>query len=191
MDKILQNKENATVHKGNGVSTYNKMFIKVPIEWLVANFYADYYGLITLAPKHWITSGTPGVDAAMILHNEMSLLIFPHNWCLWGVFVLPCQKNPHSTSVGKIYQKRHTILNKLKNVVVTSFPRMKKHKGALWIHQFFSGQVFMQEVDITKEFAVKERFNLLHSNDWSVFLNNSGTNNYGTVLHYTGDKLEE
>ena len=57
MDAIRQEKDGAKVNKGNQVSTVNKKFIEVFIERLAAAFCFDYYGHVTLTPKHWITTG--------------------------------------------------------------------------------------------------------------------------------------
>ena len=72
MDAIRQEKDGAKVNKGNQVSTVNKKFIEVFIERLVAAsaFCFDYYGPVTLAPKHWITNGRslPASTQCILLH---------------------------------------------------------------------------------------------------------------------------
>ena len=191
MDSIRGEKGGGKVNKGNEVSTVNKKFIEVFIEGLATAFLFDYYGPVTLAPKHWVTNGTPPDVSQMILHNQNVLIDFCFIIDAWGAsYFFPGHKNPCSTSIGQIYQKRHTIVNKMKNRMVSSYSEMKQNKGALWVHQFFICQAFMEEAEITKCLKLYEEFNLLDTNDSGHFVEESGLNEYGTVLRWVGKEVE-
>ena len=70
----------------------------------------------------------------------------------------------------------------MKTRMVSSYSEMKQNKGALWVHQFFICQAFMEEAEITKDLELYEEFNLLDTNDWCHFIEESGLNEYGSVL---------
>ena len=55
---------------------------------------------------------------------------------------------------------------------------------------FFICQAFVEEAVITKDYGLDKSFNLINSNDWAHFVEESGTNEYGTVLHWVGKELE-
>ena len=179
------------VNKGNEVSRVNTKFMEVIIEGLATAFLFYYYGPIALAPKHWVKNGTPSDVSEMITHNQKVLIDFCFRIDACGASrFFPEHKNPCCASIGEIYQKRRTILNKMKTGMVTTYSGMKENKGTLWVHQFFICQAFMKEAEKTKHHdKLFDAFCLLNTNDWCRFFEESGVNDYGTVLRWVGEEL--
>ena len=179
------------VNKGNEVSRVNTKFMEVMIEGLATAFLFDYYGPIALAPKHWVKNGTPSDVSEMITHNQKVLIDFCFRIDACGTsHFFPEHKNPCCASIEKIYQKRHTVVNKMNLGIVTTYSGMKENKGALWVHQFLICQAFMKEAEMTKHHnKLFDAFNLLDTNDWCRFIEESSVNDYRTVLCWVGKEV--
>ena len=67
---------------------------------------------------------------------------------------------------------------------------MKQHRGVSWIRLFSICQAFTPEGVITKKNGLNKSFNLIDSNDWAHFVEESGMQEYETVLGWVGKELE-